>query len=70
MVEKRFFEEPLVVVKPLGPLRDSLVLYLARLLTHLNIALSSMTLCYTERALFTQQRRSLGFSESRMQDGE
>ena len=35
VVEQRFFEEPLVVVEAMGPLRDGFVVYLAWLLAHL-----------------------------------
>ena len=45
MVDERFGEEPLVVVKPLGPLRDGFVLYLARLLAHLLYAPPSLSFC-------------------------
>src|SRR5215218_8324485 len=38
VVDERFGEEPLVVVKPLSPLWDGFVLYLACLLTHLAYA--------------------------------
>src|SRR5215211_341587 len=34
VVDERFGEKPLVVVKPVGPIRDGRVLYLARLLAH------------------------------------
>ena len=37
MVDERLVEESLVVVKPLGPLRDGFVRYPARLLTHLHL---------------------------------
>ena len=57
VVDKYLGEVPLVVVEPLGPLGDGLVLYLAGLLTS-SVALSPSVanVSYPEEALFIPQR--------------
>ena len=39
VVDEYLGDEPLVVVEPLGPLRDGLIVYLTRLLTHSTVLL-------------------------------
>src|SRR5215218_6358944 len=52
VVDEYLGEDPLVVVEPVGPLGDGLVLYLACLLSHhhLHLLLSSLTFFYNEEA--------------------
>jgi hypothetical protein len=60
VVEESFGEEPLVVVKTLGPLWDGFVLYLACLLTHQAYAPPLICLMYALRALLQTRFTSLG----------
>ena len=60
MVDESFGEEPLVVVEPLGPLGDGLVLYLARLLSHhWRLLLPLMVSLYPEEASCIPHRVAL-----------
>ena len=53
VVDEYLGDEPLIVVKPLGPLRDGLIVYLTRLLANLNVPLRSPTVMLIQAILHT-----------------
>src|ERR687890_2688822 len=55
VVDEYLVEDPLVVVEALGPLRDGLVLYIARLLGHRRLLLPSIV-CSTPKRLNVSHR--------------